>query len=119
MATLKGYCRGCGEPVEAFVNDEDLRRESESGFAAWLGVSDVTCSKCGTVLGEDGGAHITAMTATQTRATSCPNRKAHTKAPADRIAFFEWAERKRRTHKPTRCPACGLYVIWEKKIIHG
>lgn len=51
MATLKGWCPNCGEPINAFVADEDLRREGESGFAAWFSVADVTCP-CGGILGE-------------------------------------------------------------------
>lgn len=51
MATLSGYCPDCAEPISAFVSDCDLRREDESGFAAWLSVSDVTCA-CGGVLGD-------------------------------------------------------------------
>lgn len=52
MATLHGYCEKCNAPVSAYVANEDLRREGEEGFAAYLGVEDVTCSNCGTVLGE-------------------------------------------------------------------
>lgn len=54
MATLSGYCPDCGEPISAFVSSDDLRREDENGFAAWLNIPDVTCP-CGGVLGDDEG----------------------------------------------------------------
>lgn len=33
--------------------------------------------------------------------------------PTGYIAWFEWAERKAKTHKQTRCPDCGLFVVWK------
>lgn len=55
MAMLNGYCPKCEKPIEAFVAAEDLRRVGDEGFAAYVSVSDVTCS-CGGVLGEGGNA---------------------------------------------------------------
>ena len=52
MATLKGYCPRCGEPISAFVSSDDLRPEGEEGFIAVLDKADVTCP-CGGILGQD------------------------------------------------------------------
>lgn len=45
----------------------------------------------------------------------CPAAKRHTKHPEGYLAHAEWAERKARTHRQTKCPTCGLWAIWVPK----
>ena len=40
-------------------------------------------------------------------------------APTGYLAWHEWAEKKARTHRQTRCPGCGLYKIWKPGAILG
>lgn len=50
------------------------------------------------------------------REKNCPNKKKHTKgAPEGYADWFDWAEKKEKTHKQTRCEGCGLYVIWVRR----
>jgi hypothetical protein len=51
------------------------------------------------------------------RADSCPNVRNHTKRPDGYVAFMEWAEKKEKTHEQERCPDCGLWVIWRKRVL--
>lgn len=52
----------------------------------------------------------------QKRIDNCPNLAAHVKdEPSGYLDWHEWAAKKRRTHKQTRCPGCGLYVIWKRR----
>jgi hypothetical protein len=53
---------------------------------------------------------------------TCPDKANHTPCPSGYIHWHEWAEKKIRTHKSTRCPICGLYAIWvprTKKALEG
>ena len=47
--------------------------------------------------------------------TPCTNANEHTKSPDGYIEWHEWAERKGKTHRSTKCPGCGLYEIWRKR----
>jgi hypothetical protein len=33
--------------------------------------------------------------------------------PSGYLAWHEWAEHKSQTHYPTKCPDCGLFVVWK------
>jgi hypothetical protein len=44
-----------------------------------------------------------------------PNRCKHTKCPTGYVEWFEWAEKKAKTHNQIKCSNCGLYAIWVKK----
>jgi hypothetical protein len=35
--------------------------------------------------------------------------------PEGYVAWFDWAEKKGRTHEQHRCPGCGRLSIWKKK----
>ena len=37
----------------------------------------------------------------------------HTHGPGDYAGWHAWAEEKAKTHAQTKCPECGLYLIWE------
>ena len=51
----------------------------------------------------------------QRRAT-CPNQNAHVKdAPSGYLQWHAWAERKAKTHTQSKCPGCGLYLIWTRR----
>lgn len=39
----------------------------------------------------------------------------HTPAPTDYLMFHAWAKEKRKTHRQTRCPGCGLWAVWVPK----
>lgn len=39
----------------------------------------------------------------------------HTPCPSGYLAGHAWAEKMSKTHKQTRCPACGLWAIWVPK----
>lgn len=39
--------------------------------------------------------------------------------PEGYLAWHEWAEKKAKTHKSTRCPGCGLYKVWVPKRARG
>lgn len=39
----------------------------------------------------------------------------HTPCPIGYLAWHNWAQVKRRTHKQRKCGKCGLYKIWVKK----
>lgn len=46
----------------------------------------------------------------------CPELKHHVKGePEGYLQWHAWAEKKIKTHKQSRCPGCGLYVIWTSK----
>jgi hypothetical protein len=46
----------------------------------------------------------------------CPDRdRLHTPCPSDYLGWHEWAARKARTHRQTRCPTCDLFAIWVPK----
>ncbi len=45
----------------------------------------------------------------------CLNREAHIEGPSGYGDWFEWAEKKGKTHDQTQCPGCGLYLIWKPK----
>ena len=41
----------------------------------------------------------------------------HTQQPTN-LSYggsFEWAEKKTRRHKQTKCPNCGLWAIWIRR----
>lgn len=40
----------------------------------------------------------------------------HTPAPEGYVARAEWAERMMLTHRQRRCPGCGLYQVWVRKV---
>lgn len=42
----------------------------------------------------------------------CQNAANHTPVPFGYIARAEWAERMAKTHRQTKCPGCGLWMIW-------
>jgi hypothetical protein len=50
-----------------------------------------------------------------TTTITCPNAKRHTKQPAGYVAWFEWAEKKGKTHRQIRCHGCNLLKIWIPK----
>lgn len=45
----------------------------------------------------------------------CPNATHHTPCPADYASWMIWAERMTKGFEQTRCPGCGLYLIWEAR----
>ena len=48
----------------------------------------------------------------------CPNRDNHTNDPTmphGYVQRFEWARKKAKTHRQTKCTGCNLYVIWVEK----
>ena len=51
--------------------------------------------------------------------SACPNVAKHTKCPEGYLQWHPWAERKSKTHRTERCPACGLYAIWVPKKKRG
>ena len=44
--------------------------------------------------------------------SDCPNNAQHTPSPRGYVAWHEWAERMRRTHRVTRCRGCGLWTTY-------
>jgi hypothetical protein len=47
---------------------------------------------------------------------ACPNKAAHvTGEPEGYLSWFEWAELKAKTHRQTKCPGCGLWIVWVPK----
>jgi hypothetical protein len=42
----------------------------------------------------------------------CPNRAKHTPCPDGYVAWHEWAAKKARTHRQTRCTGCDRLSIW-------
>jgi hypothetical protein len=46
----------------------------------------------------------------------CPERRLHVRGePEGYLAWHEWARRKNKTHRSTRCPGCGLYKVWKPR----
>lgn len=43
---------------------------------------------------------------------TCGQAALHTPCPPGYNLWHEWAARKARTHKQSRCPGCGRYLIW-------
>jgi hypothetical protein len=43
---------------------------------------------------------------------TCPDRAKHTPCPSGYLAWWEWADRKAKTHDQQRCPTCLLWAIW-------
>ena len=39
----------------------------------------------------------------------------HTEQPTAYLAWHQWAQKMRRTHRQTRCPGCGLFYLWKPK----
>lgn len=39
----------------------------------------------------------------------------HTPKPVGVLDFGDWAEEMFKTHEQTRCPGCGLFLIWRPK----
>lgn len=46
---------------------------------------------------------------------TCPQRKKHTPCPDRYSAWRAWADEKMRTHRPVRCPGCGLFARWVRR----
>ena len=46
--------------------------------------------------------------------SACPRKDLHNEPgkPAGYAAQDAWARKLSKTHRQTRCPACGLYVVW-------
>ena len=42
-------------------------------------------------------------------------RCAHTKCPTDYLAWSDWAARKMRHFECTKCPTCGLWMVWKRR----
>lgn len=42
----------------------------------------------------------------------CPHFEDHTPCPEGYIQWHAWAEEMAKTHRQSKCPGCGLYVIW-------
>jgi hypothetical protein len=40
----------------------------------------------------------------------------HTKSPDGYLQHAQWAEDMLKTHKQIKCPNCGLWAVWIKKI---
>lgn len=50
------------------------------------------------------------------RKSECLQIKKHvTGEPTSYSEWFDWAEKKAKTHRQERCPTCGFYSIWEPK----
>jgi hypothetical protein len=47
----------------------------------------------------------------------CPNTECTVSEPSDYIHWHEWARKKSKTHKQTKCPTCGLYTVWIPKVV--
>ncbi len=45
--------------------------------------------------------------------------RGHVKEPSGYVPWFEWAEKKGKTHEQQRCPDCGRFTIWVKKSVAG
>lgn len=45
----------------------------------------------------------------------CPHFEDHTPCPEGYLAWHAWADRMAKTHRPEKCPGCGLYEIWTPK----
>lgn len=48
---------------------------------------------------------------------TCPQAELHDPEveagiPPDFTSFSQWAVAKAETHRPAKCPGCGLYKIW-------
>lgn len=46
----------------------------------------------------------------------CPAIETHAASPEGYLAWHEWAERMSETHTQRRCPECGFWSIWEKRM---
>lgn len=51
---------------------------------------------------------------TYTRDT-CPNKGHHSWMPSDIQDRVQWIIKMLPTHKQSKCPVCGLWVIWEPR----
>ncbi len=40
----------------------------------------------------------------------------HTPMPSGYIARMNWAKACGKTHRQVKCPNCGLYVVWVRKV---
>lgn len=47
--------------------------------------------------------------------SACRNVANHTSSPDGYINRDEWAVEMGKTHRQTRCPDCGLFVIWIRR----
>lgn len=47
----------------------------------------------------------------------CPDRENHTPCPTGYLAWSAWAERMSKTHKQVRCKKCGMFAVWEPKLM--
>lgn len=52
-------------------------------------------------------------------AEECPDAAKHTRSPEGYLEWHEWAEKKSKTHRSTRCPTCGFYAVWKPKVKRG
>jgi hypothetical protein len=42
----------------------------------------------------------------------CPKSELHTPSPSGYMRWHDWASRMAYKHSQSKCPGCGLYVIW-------
>ena len=47
--------------------------------------------------------------------SDCPNVEAHALHPLGYTDWHEWALKKNRTHKNSKCPGCDRYTIWTER----
>ena len=46
----------------------------------------------------------------------CPNAANHTPCPDGYMQRIAWVDRMEKTHKATRCPGCGKWVVWAPRL---
>lgn len=43
---------------------------------------------------------------------ACALKAQHTPRPDGYLNFCDWAEAMAKTHRQTKCPGCGLFIVW-------
>jgi hypothetical protein len=47
---------------------------------------------------------------------ACPNAAEHTYGPRGYLAWHEWAQKAVKTHTVRRCPGCGYWLIYRRRV---
>lgn len=45
----------------------------------------------------------------------CPRVELHSVDPPTSLSWLDRTRRKMDTHRPVKCPGCGLFKIWEPR----
>ena len=46
---------------------------------------------------------------------NCPDEANHTLQPSGYMAWQDWVNEQRKTHRQTRCPTCKCWSVWVPK----